>query len=177
MLLVARAAVGEQHPGRTVAGLRDCLQGDWALLFSNPEDFAPHASTPPGFLTHVAEQFRRTRTRPFAVIHQLQQSLASTWLQLATDDRSLLVLDCAASQRVVDFATRALMHKLRRLEPPYVLVLDERGRCRSTLCYRAGCIDRPCTVAELLCVVTALRGDRGLASSAPPGSAPARLTP
>jgi hypothetical protein len=164
MLLVARDAVLEQHSGHPLVGMHDHLQGDWALLFSNPEDFAPHASTPPGFLTYLADKFERGRTRPFALIQQPQQSLTPTWLQHATGDRSLLVLDCSPNRRIVDLATRALLRKLRQLDPPYVLVLDEQGRCRSTLCYRARQIDRPRSVEELLCMVTALRGDVTLAS-------------
>jgi alkyl hydroperoxide reductase subunit AhpC len=176
-LLVAGDAALEQHPGQPVVGLHDCLQGHWALLFSNPEDFAPHASTPPGFLTYLADGFKRARTKPFTVIHQVQQSHAATWLQHASDDRSLFVLDCAARRPVVDFATRALVRKLRRLEPPYVLVLDENGRCRSTISYRAQRVDRPRTVEELLCVVTVLRGDRSEASPDRADPARAAITP
>ena len=163
-LLVARDAALEQLPGHPVVRLHDCLQGRWALLFSDPEDFAPHASTPSGFLNHLADEFRRARTRPFAVVHQLQQSHGCQWLQHASNDPSLLVLDCSAHP-VVDFATRALLRRLRQLAAPYVVVLDEQGRCRSTICYRARRIDRPRTLEELLCMVRALRGDGGHAAT------------
>jgi hypothetical protein len=164
-LLMAEDAVpGQLHGHPPALGLQQCLQGHWALLFSNPEDFAPHPSTPAGFMRCVADDLQRARTRAFAVAHRLEQSPPNGWLQQVTADvapgRSLIVLECGANGgRVVDLATRALAHKLRQLATPYVLVLDEHGRCRSTISYRARRIDRPRSLTELLCMVVALRGD------------------
>jgi hypothetical protein len=165
-LLVAKNVTLERLAGKPLArgGLQGWLQGHWALLFSNPEDFAPPATTPPGFMACVAEELNRARTKALVVLDRLPQAGPASWLQQATGDRSLILLDCGAlNEPVVELATRALLRKLLELERPYVLVLDEYGRCRSTITYRARRIDRPRTLGELLCVVAALRGD-GLSS-------------
>jgi hypothetical protein len=177
LLIAGRAACGAPAPDGPVVALHDWLQGHWALVFSDPDDFAPHASTPQGFMTCLADELRRARTKPLAVLNRWHSGLAASWLQHATSDRSLIVLEPASHEPVIDFSTRALALKLARLQPPYVLILDEQARCRSTLCYRPRGIDRARTVEELLRVVAALRGDT--ASTKPlPSSAPrARVTP
>ena len=179
-LLVAKHLTQEQLPEELrTRGLQDWLQGHWALLFSNPEDFAPPATTPPGFIACVADELRRARTKVLTVLERLSPAEPGNWLQQASGDRSRIVLDGGApDDRVVDLASHALLHKLLALERPYVLVVDEHGRCRSTITYRARRIDRPRTLTELLCVVAALRGDGISArSTRSPARALARLTP
>jgi len=141
-----------------VIALHDWLQGSWALLFSNPDDFAPHASTPPGFMACLVDELRRSHTKPLVLANRLQQGIRINWLQHAINDPSVIVLQAAGTDQVVDFATRALALKLKRLQPPFVLILDDHGRCRSTISYRPRRIDRLRTVQDLLSVVAVLRG-------------------
>jgi hypothetical protein len=137
--------------------LHDWLQGSWALLFSNPDDFAPHASTPPGFMACLADELRRAHTKPLVLANRLQQGTRINWLQHATDDRSVIVLRGTGTGQIIDFSTRALVLKLKCLPPPFVLILDDHGLCRSTISYRPRRIDRLRTVQDLLSVVAALR--------------------
>lgn len=148
-----------EPPSHTpVFALHDWLQGHWAMLFSHPDDFAPHASTPHGFMACLADEFRRARTKPLALIQRLQQSVPTSWLHHATSDRSLIVVRHAPAAQVVDFAARVLELKIAQLTQPFVLILDHAGRCRSTISYRPRRIDRLRTVQDLLGVAAALRG-------------------
>ena len=140
--------------------LCEWLAGQWAILFSNPEDFAPHPSTPAGFHAQIAGQFEELRVKPLALAvstsepgHQWLRDIdgASASIRLAGTN--------AGGATVIDFIGCALESKLRNIETPYVAVLDELGRCRLTIRYLRYRTDRPRTVDELLRMVKVLRGD------------------
>lgn len=137
-----------------VLTLHEWLQGSWALLFSDPEDFAPQQGTPHGFMARIADELRRADTKALALARDAEP--AQGWLRQATEQHAIVVLRPDAG-RIVDFTARSLTRVLEKLEPPFVLVLDELGRCRSTISYRPRRIDRVHTVQELLSVVAALR--------------------
>jgi thioredoxin-dependent peroxiredoxin len=156
-LLIAETDVAAPTGG-LMGPLQEWLQGNWAVLFSDPDDFAPHASTPHGFMACLADELRRARVKMLRVAACAQQVPVSSWLDQLEGERSLLTLPCVQGEQVLDFATRALVLKLTRLQGPYALILDERGRCRSTITYRPRRIDRLRTVHDPLHVIAALRG-------------------
>jgi hypothetical protein len=148
----------------SVPTLRDSLIGHWGILFSDPEHFAPHPSTPRGFFRLVAERLARERVRPLTVA---REDRYPCWIDEVMDADCSLSLTSAATRdsTIVDFAASCLRMKVASLSGPFVLVLDDFGRCRLTLSYQAQRIDRPRTIEDLLAVVDVLR--KGFGDSEP----------
>lgn len=134
--------------------LREWLRGHWAAVFSNPEDFAPDPSTPPGFVTCIAHEARLARIKPIAFARSLEP--VSNWLDHAVNDDALVVLN--HRNDIIDLAERCLATTLARLRQPFVVILDERGRARMTLNYRSG--DRRRTMLDVVDMVELLRRGR-----------------
>ncbi|HVF18192.1 MAG TPA: hypothetical protein VNA21_14825, partial [Steroidobacteraceae bacterium] len=49
-----------------IVALRDWLDGHWAAVFSNPNDFAPSPTTPAGFITCIADAVLAAGIKPIA---------------------------------------------------------------------------------------------------------------
>ena len=146
-----RAAYCASH--ERVRSLREWLQGHWAVVCSHPDDFAPPRGTPEGFVTCIAEGLRTERVKMIGFDCTLEPPPAS-WLDHAVNDDSIVVLDgeCAT---VVDLAEHALAAKLAALTQPFVVIVDDRGRVRTTLKYRYG--DRSRTLFDIVELVAILR--------------------
>lgn len=155
----AGGALGENSKRASACNakrLRAWLDGRWGILYSNPEDFAPHPSTPRGFIACMSGEFDQYEVKPIT----LGDGGASqeSWLDVAVDDHSLVIVDPnTRDDRVIDFAERALAMRLARIVDRFVMILDASGRCRSTITYRPRRIDRPRTLADLLDAVAVLR--------------------
>lgn len=135
--------------------LLDWLDDQWAVLFSHPEDFAPHPSTPAGFITLLAEDFAEYGVKPLVLA---DASNSASWLEYAGADASTVVLDDGqADAQVVDLAEHSLLSKLNRMDSPFVMVIDANGRCRSTITYRARRDNGPRTIYDVLAVVQMLQ--------------------
>jgi alkyl hydroperoxide reductase subunit AhpC len=160
VILAAEADAAPSHADlahERVVALQEWLSGHWAIVLSNPEDFAPHASTPCGFVNYFADGVLAAGVKPIAFGHSLEP-LAPSWLDHAVNDDSVVLLE-QDGDRVVDLAERALAAQLAALRGPFVLILDQRGRCRLTLQYRQQSRQhRPCTMRDLLEMVEVLRG-------------------
>ena len=137
-----------------VVPLKQWLNGDWAIVLSDPHDFAPHPSTPSGFVNRLADSVLSAGVKLIAVGHSLEPP-APSWLDHAVNDDSVVLLD--SKDRVVDLAERALASRLATLERPFALVLDDKARCRTTLHYRQPAEHAACRMGDLLEIVTTLR--------------------
>jgi hypothetical protein len=62
-----------------IASLRRWLHGQWALLFSHPDDFASYGFESDRWLVHVREAFAATGVRPLALA-AATTSLAADWI-------------------------------------------------------------------------------------------------
>ena len=140
-----------------IRSLRDWLQGDWAVVCSHPDDFAPPRGTPEGFVTCIAEGLRAERLKMIGFDRTLEPPPAS-WLDHSVNDDSIVVLD-GDDATVVDLAEHALAAKLAELTQPFVVIVDDRGRVRTTLKYRYG--DRSRTLFDIVELVAVLREDAG----------------
>lgn len=141
----------------SVMRLREWLDGRWGILYSNPEDFAPHPSTPHGFIASMCGEFEQHDVKPITVGSGIG-AVSQSWLDLAVEDDSLVIVDADVDAAVIDLAERALAMRLAKLAGPFVMILDAHGRCRATISYRPRRIDRPRTLADILNVVEVLRG-------------------
>lgn len=142
--------------------LREWLAGKWAVLFSHPEDFAPHPSTPSGFITMLADDFAACRVRPVTLGNNARTT--PSWLDYAGADNTKIVVAVGDSDgRVVDLGEHTLARKIARLATPFVMVIDANARCRSTITYRTLHTGRARTIRDVLTVVEVLRrGERGI---------------
>jgi hypothetical protein len=100
-----------------LAALRRWLRGEWALLFSHPDDFASYGFEADRWLVHVREAFEATGIRPLALAAS-QPSLASDWIT------------AAGGTTAGPFDELALDHGRR-----FVITLDDTLRARRTFYY------------------------------------------
>jgi len=161
MILARNDAAMAELAHERIVPLRDWLNGQWGAVFSHPDDFAPSAGTPSGFTNRVADGLLAAGVRPITFCDSLEH-VTPNWLDHAVNDDAVVVLD-ARCERVIDLAERALATQLAALHDRFVLILDERGRCRTSLQYRAESLHtRPRSVEELVEIVGVLRGDRAV---------------
>jgi len=142
--------------------LREWLGGQWAVLFSNPEDFAPHPTTPEGFITLLADDFAACGAKPISFDAGSGTESTPSWLDFAGTDATKIVLNSdAQAGQIVDLAERTLAMKLDRLlnqlPSRFVIVLDEKARCRTTITYNRSPTARNRTIEDVLTVVQVLR--------------------
>jgi alkyl hydroperoxide reductase subunit AhpC len=121
--------------------LTEWLRGDWAVLLSDAEDFAPHPSTPPSYLARLNFEFLKRQTKPL-VLASDPWARDESWVRDLTGDDSLIVCDDA---------------QLARLPRPFVLALDAGGRVRVTLRYPRFTMKRRCDVREILQMIDAMK--------------------
>jgi alkyl hydroperoxide reductase subunit AhpC len=139
--------------------LTDWLQGDWAVLLSDAEDFAPHPSTPPSYLARLNFEFLNRHTKPL-VLASDPWTRDESWVRELTGDDSLIVCDDGGGY--ADLAGHELRAQLARLSRPFALALDARGRIRVTLRYPRFTTRRRCDVREILQMIDAIAGRRDL---------------
>jgi thioredoxin-dependent peroxiredoxin len=158
LILASRHALNADTRPHRVMRLREWLDGQWGILYSNPEDFAPHPSTPRGFVSRLAGEFEQYNVKPIALGSEVGAAPQS-WLDVAMEDNSLVIVDAdGVDEPVIDLAERALAMKLAEIDGRFVMILDAHGRCRSTINYRPRRIDRPRTLTGILNVVEVLQG-------------------
>lgn len=161
LILASRHALDADVPSHRTMRLREWLDGQWGIVYSNPEDFAPHPSTPRGFVSRLAGEFERYCVKPIALGTEISAAPHS-WLDIAMEDHSLVIVDAdGVDEPVIDLAERALAMKIAGIDSRFVMILDANGRCRSTIHYRPRRIDRPRTLADILKVVEVLQGGGG----------------
>lgn len=155
VIVLARHAARDALTHERIVALREWLDGSWGAVFSHPEDFAPAPTTPPGYVTHIAELVIEARIKPIA-FHGLLENQRSTWLDHAFNDDAVVLVGCDESS-VVDLAEHALASRLEALasEQRFVLIVDAAGHLRLTLQYAAE--ERPRSTMDILHTVAALR--------------------
>lgn len=167
LILARNGALPDAVASHPIKRLREWLNGSWAVLYSNPEDFAPHPSTPQGFISYLSGEFSQSNVKPIALASDIGVAPVS-WLDHTGADNCVVIVDAdVVDAPVIDLAECALAMKLARIEGPFVMILDANGCCRSTIRYRPQRIDRPRTVADILNVIAVLRG--GTPAAAPVG--------
>lgn len=140
---------------RSRIALHRWLDGSWALLFSNPEHFAPHESTPKGYLTCLASILADNGIK---LIELQSQSTEASWIDASDPNRQLLFVT-SHNTDVLDLRAHTLIKKIRETSHPFVMVIDQHLQCRTTLNYRPENITRPRTLEDIVETIYVLRGD------------------
>jgi alkyl hydroperoxide reductase subunit AhpC len=119
--------------------LREWLGGDWALLFSHPEDFQDQGLERDRWLEILRDEFRARGVRPVAC-RRASGDADGSWVGELICDHRLLRLGAAAaaSGEPIDMSARSLRDKILSLAPRFVLIIDESLQRRGVLKYSAG---------------------------------------
>jgi alkyl hydroperoxide reductase subunit AhpC len=133
--------VGADTPGGRE--LHEWLDGAWAVLFSNPEDFR---------LARLRQKFDPRAVRALAVKRDGAPGLESKFVTLAEPS--------FAASDAVSFAARALRGELLTLQFRFVLLIDGCLRHREVLKYSVGHSAQ--TAPRMLAAVDALRAYRSI---------------
>jgi hypothetical protein len=137
--------------------LREWLQGDWAMIFSHPNDFQYQGLETDRWLAIVREEFQLRGVR--ALSRRLDAALLDPiWVgELCADRRPVRIepADETHIPEIVDLPARALREELLGLGPRFVLIVDEQLRRRGVFKYStAGANVSP---LDLLASIDALR--------------------
>jgi alkyl hydroperoxide reductase subunit AhpC len=140
----------------STASVRSWLNGSWALLFSDPEHFAPNSSTPKGYLTCLASVLAENGIK---LLELHSASSAASWVDESDPQRRTIVLAAMQGENVLDLHAHTLLRKIQETARPFVMVLDQHSQCRTTLNYRPENIVRPRTLEDIVETIYVLRGD------------------
>jgi alkyl hydroperoxide reductase subunit AhpC len=146
--------------------LHEWLGGNWALLFSNPEDFPPQClqqGRPPGrekdhWLDALRHEFRSRSLNAVAVKRDGTPELS--WIDELHSDRQSIRLSEPpfAAGDELSLAVRALRGELLTLQSRFVLFIDGCLKRRGVLKYTVG--RHSVSALDLLASVDALRSRR-----------------
>jgi alkyl hydroperoxide reductase subunit AhpC len=152
----------EKRAGRE---LHEALNGDWALLFSHPQDFGPAPSKMHRWLEQLRYELNARRVRAIEVRREGGASSASWIDQLQLDPELVRLREPPfAAADPISFAARALRAELLTQSCGFVLIIDGALKRRGVLRYSAGRSD--VSVFDLLASIDALRRPRKLGKAA-----------
>jgi len=120
--------------------LRDWLRGDWAMLFSHPNDFQYQGLENDRWVSILRDEFGARGVRPLACTRGAVE-LDGSWVSDLIADRGLVRLESAGAEAPnapVDLPARALRDDIVAMPPRFVLIVDEDLRRRGVLKYSAG---------------------------------------
>jgi len=121
--------------------LREWLGGDWALLFSHPEDFQDQGLERDRWLEILRDEFRVRGVRPVAC-RRAAGDVDGSWVgELICDQRLLRLgagVNAAASGDLIDLSARNLRDEILSQTPRFVLIIDDNLQRRGVLKYSAG---------------------------------------
>ncbi|PZN29425.1 MAG: hypothetical protein DIU71_14495 [Proteobacteria bacterium] len=120
-----------------INALRRWLYGNWALLFSHPDDFAAYGFEEDRWILHVREAFAATGVRPLALASRTTRHSAGWVLQVGgcstdVEPESLRRYPLARDSHEYALATAVCSAKTR-----FVMFLDDTLRLRRTYVYTA----------------------------------------
>lgn len=145
--------------------LRDWLSGDWALLFSHPDDFQYRGLEDDRWLEILLDEFRARGVRPLACARTAADADVGWVSQLICDQRFVrLGGDTQANEEVVDLSARTLRADILSLPSRFVLIVDELLKRRGVLKYHAS--NSQVSPLDLLASVRALRRKNSIPKAA-----------
>jgi len=120
----------------TSPSLRAWLRGDWAILFSHPDDFVRYDLEMDRWLVVAKRAFAERGIRPIALASPTSDPERSWITQVSGDSRSVLLED--ASQQYfgpVDLQTPVLREEIEQAERRFVMIIDDELRQQKMFSY------------------------------------------
>ncbi len=155
----------------TSPSLRTWLRGDWAILFSHPDDFVRYDLEMDRWLVVAKRAFAERGIRPIALASPTSDPEQSWITQVSGDNRSVLLED--ASQQYlgpVDRQTPVLREEIELAKRRFVMIIDDELRQQKIFSY--GTLSNLPSPLEFLGWTEALRAKQQrwnlVASSNPP---------
>lgn len=124
-----------QHP-IAASSLHAWLQGNWALLFSHPDDFACNDFEADRWLVVLQQTFAAAGVQPLALASHMSAPFNS-WVTDAGGAAAVLFDNGRPSQDVVDLNACALHDAISRAVSRFVMIIDDSLRIRRTFVYTA----------------------------------------
>jgi len=120
----------------TAPSLRAWLRGDWAILFSHPDDFVRYDLEMDRWLVVAKRAFAERGIRPIALASPTSDPERSWITQVSGDSRTVLLED--ASQQhfgPVDLQTPVLREEIEQAQRRFVMIVDDELRQQKTFNY------------------------------------------
>jgi hypothetical protein len=142
LLFASQTSAGGQRTARPVQhtltspSLRAWLEGDWAIIFSHPDDFVRYDLEMDRWLVVTQRAFAARRIRPIALDSPALDPETSWVTQVIGDSRAVLLEDPTQQHfGPVDLQTPALRAALERSGRRFVMIIDGELRQRKTFSY------------------------------------------
>lgn len=155
----------------TPPSLRTWLRGDWAILFSHPDDFVRYDLEMDRWLVVAKRAFAERGIRPIELASPMSDPERSWITQVSGDSRSVLLEE--ASQQYfgpVDLQTPVLRAEIEQVKRRFVMIIDDELRQQKIFSY--GTLSNLPSPLEFLGWAEALRAKQHrwnlVASSNPP---------
>jgi hypothetical protein len=150
--------------GLTAYSAPDWLDGQWTLLFSDPDDFTRFDFEADRWLILLQEAFVAAEVRAAAVVSRAGRFTRRTlpcWLQAGGECPSLLLREARPEARVMHLRANALYQMVLDTPSRFVMILDSQLGLRRTIKYSCG--DRLPSLFDLIAAAVRIR----MTSSAP----------
>lgn len=137
-VVLARAdATHEADYGWASRSLRTWLCGDWAILFSRPEDFVPHDWEVDRWVLIMRRAFSDRGIRPLALASPILEE-DRNWVAVVNGDAGPVILEDGRAQNTsMDFRARTLREAIISSGRRFVMIIDGALSVRRTFRYRA----------------------------------------
>jgi hypothetical protein len=144
LLFASQPSAGGQRTARAVQhtltspSLRAWLEGDWAIIFSHPDDFVRYDLEMDRWLVVTQRAFAARRIRPIA-LDSPSLDPATSWVTQVIGDSRAVLLEDPTQQHFgpVDLATPALRAALEISGRRFVMIIDGELRQQKTFSYDA----------------------------------------
>lgn len=159
LLAAPTASTGTQHTLNSPC-LRTWLRDDWAILFSNPDDFVSYDFETDRWLVIARRAFAEHHIRPIALASPAREVDLSWVTQVSGDGRTVLLEDPSQQHfGPVDLQPPVLRERIEQSDGRFVMIIDNALRIRKMFTYRF-LSDLPSPL-ELLGWADALRSKQG----------------
>jgi alkyl hydroperoxide reductase subunit AhpC len=142
LLLASHTVSGTAHTAATVQqtltapSLRTWLDGDWAILFSHPDDFVRYDFEMDRWLVVTRRAFADRGIRPIALASPTLDPERSWVTQVSGDNRAVLLEDPSQQHfGPVDLQTPVLREEIDQSGRRFVMIIDSELRRQKTLSY------------------------------------------
>ncbi|MFL6601905.1 MAG: hypothetical protein ACJ8R9_11325 [Steroidobacteraceae bacterium] len=117
--------------------LQEWVRAHWAILFSHPQDFAPHDLEVDRWLVIMRQAFSGRRVRPLALPASTAESDRG-WVAMVNGDSNTVIFgERPARELLVEIQARALCERITSPAHRFAMIIDGSLSARRTFVYDA----------------------------------------